>query len=163
MSAFVVEPVLPQDVERIYEVECLSFSVPWSRESLLSFISNTGHTFCIKASLPEVLRETDKALTKESVIIGYIGIMYVLDEGEISNIAVRPDFRGQGVGFLLLSAALEGCRNSGIKTLHLEVRPSNASAIALYEKCGFIQSGLRRGYYADNDEDALLYSWHQKS
>jgi len=91
--------------------------------------------------------------------MGYVGVLYVLDEGEISNIAVHPLYTGKGVGYALMRAAQEYCRRAGVKTLHLEVRPSNTRAIALYRKCGFIQSGIRRGYYGDNGEDALLFSW----
>jgi ribosomal-protein-alanine N-acetyltransferase len=163
MTAFVIAPALPRDAERLYEVECASFAVPWSRQSLMSFIENSEHAHCIKAGLASSVCETAEGTKEEFIIVGYIGIMHVLDEGEISNIAVHPDYRGQGAGFQLLTAALEYCRNAGIKTLHLEVRPSNSSALALYSKCGFVRSGLRRGYYADNCEDALLYAWYDKS
>ena len=163
MTAFAIAPVLPGDVTRLYEVECMSFAVPWSKQSLLAFVENSEHTHCIKAVLADALYDTSAGSKEEPIVVGYIGIMHVLDEGEISNIAVCPEFRGQGAGFQLLLAAQEYCRNAGIKTLHLEVRPSNSSALALYSKCGFVRSGLRRSYYADNSEDALLYSWQDKS
>jgi ribosomal protein S18 acetylase RimI-like enzyme len=75
------------------------------------------------------------------------------------NIAVHPGSRGQGIGRSLLEAALAFCRQSGIHTLHLEVRTGNAKAISLYKKCGFVHTGKRPGYYQDNGEDALLFTW----
>jgi len=165
MTELSLEPAVLQDAGRLYEIECACFAIPWSEDSLLSFIANSEHTFCITArkSCTEEHGQKDADETKEQcgtpAIIGYIGVMYVLDEGEISNIAVHPDYRCKGVGSALLHAAQEYCRSKGIKTLHLEVRPGNIYALALYRKCGFIRSGLRKGYYADNGDDAFLFSW----
>ena len=172
MTDVFIRPAVSSDVDSLYEIECACFSVPWSKDSLLSFIENREHTFCITAcagrdaAAAAAANDTAAALTDAAPvqaavpdIMGYIGVLYVLDEGEISNIAVHPFFTGKGVGFALMKAAQEYCRRAGVNTLHLEVRPSNTRAIALYRKCGFVQTGMRRGYYADNGEDALLYSW----
>lgn len=151
MAELTISTAALTDVDRLYEIECASFSIPWSKNSLTSFLSDSEHTFCITA------RETGG---DSDEIIGYVGVLFVLDEGEISNIAVHPLYRGKGAGYALLHAAQEYCRRAGIRTLHLEVRPSNSHAISLYQKCGFVRSGIRRAYYADNGEDALLYSWN---
>lgn len=150
MADFFIAPASAGDADRLCEIECACFVTPWSKASLLSFISNAGHALCLTA------RTGPK---ESSLILGYIGLIYVLDEGEISNIAVHPDSRGQGIGYSLLCAAQEYCRQAGVHTLHLEVRPGNIKALSLYGKCGFVQSGLRRGYYEDNGDDALLYTW----
>ena len=168
MTDICIKPAVVSDVDRLFEIECACFSTPWSRESLLSFIANKEHTFCITAYMNRsaaAAADTDPAVapadapTETPEIMGYVGVLYVLDEGEISNIAVHPHYTQKGVGFALLRAAQEYCRKAGVKTLHLEVRTGNERAIALYRKCGFVRTGLRRGYYADNGEDALLYSW----
>jgi len=165
MTDIIIVPACMEDADRLYEIECASFSIPWNRDSFITMISDREHAMCLTASTCAVLpgetaiTGTSGELVQAPRIAGYTGVMYVLDEGEITNIAVHPDFRGRGIGFALLRAAQDYCRRSGIHTLHLEVRPSNTGAITLYRKCGFVRSGRRRGYYADNGEDALLYSW----
>jgi len=172
MAEIVIVQALPEDIEQLYQIECACFSTPWSRESLSSFIADTDHVLCLAAheagaesTYPyESGNKTGSAdFCRTGKITGYIGIMSVLDEGEITNIAVLPDNRGKGVGFALLCAAKEHCRQKGVHTLHLEVRTGNSNAIALYRRCGFVQTGMRRGYYADNGEDALLFSWNDVS
>ena len=80
----------------------------------------------------------------------------VLDEGHITNIAVHPDYRGRGIGEKLVLAMLELARNSGIAGVTLEVRVSNNAAKKLYNKLGFVDSGIRKGYYSDTGEDAVI-------
>lgn len=154
MADFLISNAVPEDADRLYEIECACFAIPWSKASLASFISNTAHSFCLTA------RECGQDTAN---ILGYVGMQHVLDEGEIANIAVHPDYQGMGIGFALLKAVLDYCRAHGIHTVHLEVRQGNMNARALYSKCGFVQTGMRRAYYADNGEDALLYSWKDVS
>jgi len=168
MSEISISRALPEDIECLYEIECACFSTPWSRDSLSSFIANKDHALCLTAH--EAMSLSTDPVNPENItaaanckqtgkIIGYIGVLSVLDEGEITNIAVLPGSRGKGVGFALLCAAKKYSRRTGVHTLHLEVRTGNSSALALYRKCGFVQTGVRRGYYADNGEDALMFSW----
>lgn len=89
-------------------------------------------------------------------VIGYCGIWLVLDEGDITNIAVDPDYRGQHISSLILSNIIELCRNEKISSITLEVRKSNVIAQSLYKKFGFISEGVRKGYYQDNGEDCIL-------
>lgn len=149
MINYCIEPASEQDIDRLCEIECACFSTPWDRSSLMELISNRTKYHCLVASGTE---------TNRRIVFGYVGLLYVLDEGEIVNIAVHPDWAGQGIGYALIGAAKAFCRTKGIDTIHLEVRTGNASAIALYRKCGFMQTGLRRGYYADTGEDALLFA-----
>jgi ribosomal-protein-alanine N-acetyltransferase len=96
------------------------------------------------------------AAYESDAFIGYAGLSSVLDEGEIRNIAVKPQFRNRGVGFALLDALQARARELQLAMLTLEVRISNDSAIALYSKFGFEQIGVRRGYYLNPLEDALI-------
>ena len=88
--------------------------------------------------------------------MGYAGTWQILEEAHITNIAVSPDYRRKKVGEALLTTIINDCRNNGIKYITLEVRVSNTPAINLYEKYGFKSLGTRKGYYQNNNEDALI-------
>ncbi|MGB2695018.1 MAG: ribosomal protein S18-alanine N-acetyltransferase, partial [Dehalococcoidia bacterium] len=90
------------------------------------------------------------------LILGMVGLWLMVDEAHIVTIAVRQGYRRQGLGELLLVAALDAARETGMETVTLEYRISNAAARALYEKYGFAQVGVRARYYSDNNEDAVL-------
>ncbi len=96
------------------------------------------------------------ALTEGGSLLGYAGFWQVLDEADINNVAILSSRRGQGLGRLLMLGLIERARLLSCRRLTLEVRPSNAPALALYYGCGFVECGRRRGYYQDNGEDALL-------
>ena len=130
--------MLPQ----LEALERSCFSMPWTREMLSSQLPDEHHVFL--------------AAVEEGKILGYVGMMQVLDEGYISNVAVAPEARRQGIGDKLIAALLERARSAALSFVTLEVRAGNAPAIALYEKHGFRPVGLRRGYYDCPKEDALL-------
>ena len=132
------EALLPQ----IQAIEQQSFSVPWTEAMLRMQLSPDSHVFLI-------------AETAEGVV-GYVGMLYVLDEGYISNVAVRPDMRRRGAADALLEALEERARALRLSFLTLEVRAGNAPAIALYEKRGYRLVGRRKNYYEKPAEDALL-------
>lgn len=90
-------------------------------------------------------------------LLGFCGLCLVLDQGDILNIGVEPSARGRGIGSALLQAAVEHFEAAGGKQLFLEVRASNTAAKALYEKFGFTQLSVRRGYYQQPAEDGLVY------
>lgn len=136
------------DIPRLAELEVLCFSIPWSEESLRTFIMGTERRKCFVCE--------DR--TYHPSVIGYIGIQFVCEEAEIANLAVHPDRRKEGVGRALLEEAKRFCIENAIEVLHLEVRSGNDTAITLYERFGFLRTGRRKGYYADSGEDALLYS-----
>ena len=94
-------------------------------------------------------------------VIGYAGIWLIRDEGHITNVGILPEYRRRGLAETLVTALLLTAEAQGVVRETLEVRVSNAPAIALYEKLGFRLAGRRRGYYADNHEDALIY-WREK-
>ncbi|MDR2157141.1 MAG: ribosomal protein S18-alanine N-acetyltransferase [Clostridiales Family XIII bacterium] len=133
----------PEDVDDVTALERICFATPWARSDLEKDIGEN-----ILASYM-IAESADR-------LIGYAGIWVVIDEGHITNVAVHPDWRGQGVATMLLSELLETARRKGAKNFTLEARASNATAIALYEKFGFRTVGYRRQYYADNGEDAAI-------
>jgi ribosomal-protein-alanine N-acetyltransferase len=93
---------------------------------------------------------------QEGVLLGFAGAHIILDEGHITNVAVIKEARGHGLGRLLMDALMQLAANLGARYLTLEVRASNAAAVALYQSFGFIKVSVRKKYYEDNGEDALL-------
>jgi [ribosomal protein S18]-alanine N-acetyltransferase len=89
-------------------------------------------------------------------IIGYCGTWIVIDEAHVTNIALLPDYRGKGLGELLLRNVMDVLRKLGATSMTLEVRVSNHIAQSLYQKLGFKPGGIRKNYYSDNNEDALV-------
>lgn len=132
------EGLLPQ----IQRIEQQSFTVPWTEAMLRMQLEPDSHVFLTASAGEEV--------------VGYVGMMYVLDEGYISNVAVRPDQRRRGVAEALLTALEARARTLLLSFLTLEVRAGNAPAIALYEKRGYRVAGRRKNYYEKPTEDALL-------
>ncbi len=129
------------DAKNTAELEKLCFSAPWSSEALIESYKN-GTTFFIAEA--------------DGVFAGYIGLNTVLDEGYITNVAVMPKLRGKGVAKALLAHTEDYARANGISFLSLEVRPSNLSALSLYEKQGFCEEGKRKNFYQCPTEDALI-------
>lgn len=133
-----------EDLEQVMEMEKELFSMPWTREGFFTFLMREDTLFL-------VVEEKDK-------ILGYCGSIMILDEGEITNVAVCPQRQGEGIGQFLLDGMLMLLRERGIYTVYLEVRQSNTKAIRLYERAGFVADGLRKRYYTDPTEDAVLMS-----
>ncbi|HIX59116.1 MAG TPA: ribosomal protein S18-alanine N-acetyltransferase [Candidatus Blautia gallistercoris] len=131
-----------EDLTQVMELEESLFSVPWTKEGFFSFLMRDNTLFL-------VVEENGK-------ILGYCGVLLVLDEGEITNVAVCRQRQREGIGQFLLSGLFLLLRERGIRVLHLEVRESNRTAIRLYERMGFQKDGLRRNYYTDPSEDAVL-------
>lgn len=142
------------DVKSIWEIERLSFTVPWSFWNFLSELGNPNSFILVAGPSPPQPWET----------WGYIVYWVVAGEMHIMNLAVHPKHRRQGIARALLAEALHRARVLGAEVAWLEVRPSNLAAQALYESFGFRKAGVRPQYYADNLEDALLmaYYWDQE-
>ena len=145
MEKITLCPVTEDDLEEVLSLERISFQYPWSGEHIRNEIRSP-------LSFPLLVRLAD------GVCAGYICPMLVLDEGQILNVAVHPSYQGQGIGRILVEAALEEFRKRGASFVNLEVRPSNAAAISLYIRCGFITDGRRKAYY-ENGEDAILMKY----
>lgn len=128
--------------EQILEIEKQCFSVPWTKQQLLSQFPDNMHVFIVAVNGEKVL--------------GYVGMMYVLDEGYISNVAVSPECRRMGIGDALIDKLLSRAEALELAFVTLEVRESNAPARALYQKHGFTDVGQRKNYYNFPTEDAIL-------
>lgn len=134
---------------QIEEIEKLCFSLPWTLEQLGSQLKDSQHEFIA-------------ALDPEGRVLGYVGMVYVLDEGYISNVAVAPAARRRGIGRALISELMERAAALKLAFVTLEVRCGNAAAIALYEKQGFVPVGRRKNYYDFPREDAILMTYFLK-
>lgn len=130
-------------LEQVEELEKRCFSLPWTWEMLMSQLPDDEHEFLA-------------AVDENGKLLGYVGMMTVLDEGYISNVAVDPDNRRQGIGEKLIRELLERCRLRQLSFVTLEVREHNEPAIALYSKMGFVPVGLRKNYYEAPKENAIL-------
>lgn len=131
-----------EDSEAVYALSKQCFSEPWSLEAIEKEVTNPVASYFV--------------VGEANNLIGYGGLWYVLDEGDIINIAVAPRMRRQGIGNLILEALLDEARKHKLVVLHLEVRESNQAAIELYKKHGFNQIAIRKGYYHSPLEDAVI-------
>ena len=132
-----------QDVDAVWEIEKQSFAIPWSRDA---FVTEVTENKCARYL---VVRE-------DGVPVAYAGMWLVLDEAHVTNIAVRSDMRGRGLGEVVARALMQLAADTGIRYMTLEVRRTNLVAQSLYKKLGFVEVGFRKRYYADNNEDALV-------
>ncbi|HHV59461.1 MAG TPA: ribosomal protein S18-alanine N-acetyltransferase [Clostridiaceae bacterium] len=130
-------------IDDVIIIEKLCFKTPWSKKAFTEELVNNKFARYIVA------------LTNRKVI-GYAGFWKILDEGHITNIAVHPEFQGEGVGNCLMYNLIELARKEGLTRLTLEVRAGNLKARSLYKKYGFSDCGIRKGYYSDNNEDAII-------
>lgn len=138
----IIRDMKAQDVPEVAALEKVCFCDPWSEQSIASELNN---------------RLADWLVAEiDGHVAGYIGSQTVLDMTDMMNIAVAPDFRRQGVAEALVCALVSRLKNNGVIGLMLEVRVSNAAAIALYHKLGFSQVGRRPSYYRNPKEDALI-------
>ena len=126
-------------------IERLCFAEPWSESSLSLLTREGGVGFVV---------------CEEGRAVAYGGMMTVLDEGQITNVAVHPDARRRGYGRVITKALVAYAKEHGLMSISLEVRESNEAAIALYRACGFEICGRRRGFYRKPLEDALIMVWN---
>ena len=133
-----------KDVDSVIEIEQLAYgNHHWPKDSFMGELSNE------LARYYSVLNEKDE-------LIAYCGCWHILEEAHITNIAVNPKYRRKHIGELLLKTIIDDCYKDMVKFITLEVRVGNIPAINLYKKYGFKSLGTRKGYYQDNNEDALI-------
>ena len=132
------------DLDEIERIERASYPTPWSRAMFASELAKPS-SLCLGAFEPG----TDR-------LIGYLIVSRYVDAWHVMNVAVDPDHRGRGVATMLLERLFDLTADDARRGYTLEVRVSNEKAIDLYERLGFRSRGLRRGYYTDNREDALI-------
>ena len=136
-------PMTSAHLDQVAEIEQICFSDPWSRRMLSEHLENECAATLV-------------AMGEDGTIMGYAGLLVVLDEGYITNVAVRPEYRRQGIAGELLAVFRRFAESNNMAFLTLEVRDSNASARALYTKHGFSEVGVRKNYYDHPKEDAII-------
>jgi len=131
------------DLDQIMVVEHESFTLPWSRVAFYNELVQNQYAKYI------VIEADEK-------VVGYCGVWIIIDEAHITNIAILPEYRGRKLGEALLRKIMDYARENGAKTMTLEVRVTNTVAQSLYRKLGFQGGAIRKNYYTDNHEDALV-------
>lgn len=142
ISNYLVRRMTERDLDEVMAIEQQVFTLPWSRQSYMGELRNQFATYLV--------------CDREAQLVGYIGIWVVFDEAHITNVAVHPKWRGQGLGRVLMEEAEKIARQKKALRIMLEVRPSNYAALSLYQSLGYMETGRRKEYYSDNGEDAIL-------
>lgn len=142
-----IRPMEGRDIEAVYRLEQICFSDPWSRRQVEEGLDSRLDTWFV--------------LEREGEISGYSVLRIIGDEGEIQRIGICPALRRQGMARKLMDQMTEFSRNEGVTALTLEVRESNESARNLYVSCGFCQEAVRKGYYHNPAEDAIIM-WNRQ-
>lgn len=142
----IVRAMTKNDVDAIYRVEEDCFVDPWSKDAIRKELTNNVARYLVA----EINNE----------LVGYIGCWFIVDEGHITNVAVHSDHRGKKIGDKLVKEMVDLCKESNLNAMTLEVRSSNTVAQNLYRKYGFKMGGIRKEYYSDNKEDAIIM-WNQ--
>lgn len=135
-------PFAKEHIDAVQRISVLSFVTPWTKESIEKELYNEMARYVVAV--------------KDGVVIGYGGVWLILGEGHITNIAVHPEYRGIGIGDLVLEALISLCIMERVNSMTLEVRASNLAAQSLYKKHGFIEAGVRKNYYTDTKEDGII-------
>jgi len=133
-----------EDCADVAAIEAVSFSMPWSLRAFTDTVEKENFRYFVAEENGEIL--------------GYCGFLYVLDEAEIPNVCVKESARKQGVGKQMMSALLDEAKKLGLAVLYLEVRESNQAARKLYESLGFVENGIRKNFYEQPVEHAVLMS-----
>ena len=141
----ILREMLVEDLDQVMKIEESLFAVPWTREGYFTFLTRENSMFLV--------------VEEKGEILGYCGLLMVLDEGDVTNVAVRGDRQREGIGNFLMESLIRLSREQGIRMNHLEVRAGNETAIRLYERLGFVRDGLRKAYYTDPVEDAILMTY----
>ena len=145
----ILREMLVEDLDKVMEIEEDLFAVPWTKEGYFTFLTRKDAMFLV--------------VEEKGEILGYCGLLMVLDEGDVTNVAVRRDRQREGIGNFLMESMLRLAYEQGIRTVHLEVRAGNSAAVRLYERLGFVKDGIRKGYYTDPVEDAVLMTRRQEA
>ena len=143
-----VRPMTTADVDGVMAVEKDSFATPWSRSAFEEELAQNRLARYLVAE-------------ENGQVVGYAGMWLVINEAHVTNVAVSGSRRGAGIGRLLMETLMGLARENGMGSMTLEVRVSNAVARHLYETLGFAEAGIRKNYYSETKEDALIL-WREK-
>ena len=172
LSKYQVRGMTEADIDQVAEIEHESFPTTWPRTAYRRELTNHLARYLVvvdpeheplepphkKGGLLGIFHRTDPVAPTSEYIVGYVGIWLMVDEAHVVAIAVREAYRRKGIGETLLVAAIEMAMENHQESMTLEVRRSNYPAQALYEKYRFVKVGVRKRYYSDNHEDALIMS-----
>ena len=142
MGRLTFRAMTTEDADAVAEIEEKSFAMPWKRDDFWREAQNELATY--------IVGELD------GKIVAYAGAWVSFNQAEVMSVAVEPELRGQGIGTILFGELIQAVKARGATAITLEVRPSNAAAIKLYQSFGLRSVGRRRGYYLDSGEDALI-------
>lgn len=132
------------DIDEAYELEVNSFSAPWPKSAFEEIVDKKDADYFLAEDIDN-----------NKLIAGCV-LFYIVDEGDIFNVAVNKDYQGNGIATKLIEFAISQGVEAGLKDFTLEVRKSNIAAIRVYEKCGFESEGIRPGFYSNPKEDAVI-------
>ena len=147
-TEIIVRPMTVEDLDGVMSVEFDSFLTPWSRTAFEEELTQNRLARYIVAA-------------EDGNIVGYAGTWLVINEAHVTNVAVSGQHRREGIGRLLMEKLMELARDSGMDSMTLEVRVTNAAARHLYQQMGFVEAGIRKNYYSETKEDALIL-WCEK-
>lgn len=137
---FIIREMIEEDIISISEIEVLSFSDPWSYDTVKAGKDSRFDTWLV--------------LLQDDVVMGYLVLRVIAFEGELLRIALRPECRGRGLAKKLMDQLVEYSKNNSVESLFLEVRNSNETARNLYRSYGFTETSIRKNYYRNPQEDA---------
>lgn len=137
-----IQMMCKEEAEQVARLEEANFSSPWSKDDFLEAIENPTRFYYVAK--------------EEETVVGMCGMQVILDEGEISNVAVSEKHRRKQIAYQMLSYLLEEGKKQGVNAFTLEVRENNQAAIKLYEKLGFVAEGVRKNFYTKPTENAVI-------
>ena len=144
--AIVVRQMTLADVDAVHQIETLSITPPWTKQGFVDGLANANAKFYV---------------AERNQIVGYCGLYFAADEGEITNVAVSPECRGRGIADAIIEHVLMDTCVMGLSQIFLEVRASNIPAQGLYQKHGFVSQGIRKNFYREPKEDAIVMMYER--
>lgn len=141
-----IEPMTADDISQVAEIERQIFSIPWSEKAFKDSMESDNTIYIVAK--------------EDNNVTGYAGMYLSFEEGNITNVAVNPSSRRKGIGEKIVRDILNRAYEKGVRDVFLEVRETNSAAIALYEKIGFKEEGIRKNFYEKPKENALIMWKH---
>ncbi|MBN2004283.1 MAG: ribosomal protein S18-alanine N-acetyltransferase [Anaerolineae bacterium] len=161
IQPYVIRPLTPRDVPAVVSVDRMVFRDPWPESTYVQeiYFNPNAHYFVLESQIISTTRRWfSRRAIHEEQILGFVGMRVENERGHISTLALRPEWRGRGLGELLLLSALEQAVHDGAESVTLEVRISNHVAQNLYNKYGFVRISRLHSYYADGEDAYLMRS-----
>ncbi|MDR0469930.1 MAG: ribosomal protein S18-alanine N-acetyltransferase [Peptococcaceae bacterium] len=152
MTSYEIRSMVEKDIPQIARIEKMVFPSAWSEAAFRSELTDNAMAMYL-------------VLTEESApdkVLAYCGLWKIFDEGHVTNIAVTPKAQGKKLGKMLLHAMIQWAWSNQLSHMTLEVRVNNHIAINMYKKAGFVEAGIRPGYYDEGNEDAIIMWLHRK-